>query len=280
MAKTLYDILGVAESATDMQLKRAYEMAERALAHAPDAESLNALKAAREAYAILSDPARRGVYDRKLALGRMARESGEPVSGPAPNPPPKPVSTALLELGQKPAFLAFIAVMAGLFVYWNVESNRLRQVEAARVANEKELLLREQALKQAQQQLAEQQMELERQRLDMEQRMRERTLDSDQSLAIEKMQAEQERADRELRLKEAELELNRREQDIDLKHRDLLKSMEAAQKQEEARKLADERAYQERQRMREQFDRNIQSTRELGETRKQLQEIERMNGGE
>ncbi|TDG07058.1 J domain-containing protein [Paraburkholderia guartelaensis] len=80
---TLYDLLGVSDDASDTDIKRAYRraamkahpdrnMGREAAAHAQFQEI-------KEAYAILSDPAQRRVYDAVYAkeMGRIAREEEE-----------------------------------------------------------------------------------------------------------------------------------------------------------------------------------------------------------
>lgn len=80
---TLYDLLGVSDDASDADIKRAYRRA--AMKAHPDRNMGSEASAhawfqeIKEAYAILSDPAQRSVYDAVYAeeMGRLAREQEE-----------------------------------------------------------------------------------------------------------------------------------------------------------------------------------------------------------
>ncbi|HKT99090.1 MAG TPA: DnaJ domain-containing protein [Paraburkholderia sp.] len=80
---TLYDLLGVRDDANDEEIKRAYRRA--AMKAHPDrnvgreASAHAQFQEIKEAYAILSDPAQRRVYDAVYAeeMGRLAREHDE-----------------------------------------------------------------------------------------------------------------------------------------------------------------------------------------------------------
>jgi molecular chaperone DnaJ len=66
VARELYEILGIERGATVRQIKTAYRRMARE--YHPDRNSAtdaaDRFKEAAEAYAVLSDPARRGLYDR------------------------------------------------------------------------------------------------------------------------------------------------------------------------------------------------------------------------
>jgi curved DNA-binding protein CbpA len=80
---TLYDLLGVRDDASDEELKRAYRRA--AMKAHPDrnvgreASAHTQFQELKEAYAILSDPVQRRVYDEAYAgeVARLAREREE-----------------------------------------------------------------------------------------------------------------------------------------------------------------------------------------------------------
>jgi molecular chaperone DnaJ len=79
----LYEVLGVAKTATDEELKKAYRVL--ALKHHPDRnpgdeDAAAKFKEASEAYAILSDPEKRAVYDR---YGFAGLQGGLPNFGDA-----------------------------------------------------------------------------------------------------------------------------------------------------------------------------------------------------
>lgn len=68
-----YDVLGVRPDATPAELRRAY--LERARQHHPDAGGrAEAMTAVNEAWAVLSDPVRRRVYDLELGVQRVGAD--------------------------------------------------------------------------------------------------------------------------------------------------------------------------------------------------------------
>ncbi|NRR28777.1 trypsin-like peptidase domain-containing protein [Oxalobacteraceae bacterium] len=71
MKKTLYDVFGVAPDATAAQIAAAYAQRQAAMADQPF--DRNALIIAKEAYAVLSNPVKREMYDATLAAARQAK---------------------------------------------------------------------------------------------------------------------------------------------------------------------------------------------------------------
>ncbi|HET6396954.1 MAG TPA: molecular chaperone DnaJ [Pseudoxanthomonas sp.] len=85
MKRDYYEVLGVSRSASDEELKKAYRRC--AMKYHPDrnpgdASAEAAFKECKEAYEVLSDPARRRAYD---AHGHAAFEHGMGGGGPAPD---------------------------------------------------------------------------------------------------------------------------------------------------------------------------------------------------
>lgn len=128
MARTFYDVLGVAQSASPDEMRRAYRRAARRL-H-PDASdragSTAEMAALNEAWRVLSDPARRAAYD--LALDPPSAPSpsapwadgGPPPSAWEPDGPededdtPLPESGALRRLRYVMAFWALVTSLAAV----------------------------------------------------------------------------------------------------------------------------------------------------------------------
>jgi molecular chaperone DnaJ len=84
--KDFYQVLGVAEKASQDEIKKAYR--KLAKKHHPDANPNDASAAERfkeigEAYSVLSDPAKRKQYDQMRKLGGLGFGRGQPGPGPA-----------------------------------------------------------------------------------------------------------------------------------------------------------------------------------------------------
>jgi hypothetical protein len=67
MKKTLYDVLGVGNTATAEEVDEAFRMRKEQLSDAGDRDSQSELKLVQHGHQILSDPMQRAGYDRKLA---------------------------------------------------------------------------------------------------------------------------------------------------------------------------------------------------------------------
>ena len=227
MAKTLYEILGVAPSASLAQLQTAFNKIKRNLGKAGDKESMEALHMAREAYAILSNPDKRARYDQKLAqrAGLDTHDATEEDSAGLRTLPAlthdfpgtfQPCLTAMERWGnrphdfnfmQKPSFLALL-VLATAFLYGNFEAEKFHRLEQRLQANEtataNAIAEKNQALKlrdeaQAQLDLARQQheseaearrAELENKRLDLENKridVEQSAVDANREVAIKQI---------------------------------------------------------------------------------------------
>lgn len=112
---THYEVLDVAESATEVELRTAYRAAARR-SHPDSGGEVEAMRRLNEAWHVLQDPGRRAAYDRELA--RQRRPS-------TPSPPPPEPEDAWVDSGAgppavegwlallPPAFGAFAAALFG-----------------------------------------------------------------------------------------------------------------------------------------------------------------------
>lgn len=75
MKKTLYDVLHVSSKAEPEMIETAYRMRSEKLNDAIESDAQNEMKLVRQAYAILSDPAKRAMYDQSI----LAATSGNRV---------------------------------------------------------------------------------------------------------------------------------------------------------------------------------------------------------
>jgi len=81
--RSLYDLLGVASSASADDIRAGYRRAARAT-HPDAGGSEGAFRQVTAAYRVLGDPDRRHRYDERLAAGRAAPPTPAPGPGPAP----------------------------------------------------------------------------------------------------------------------------------------------------------------------------------------------------
>ena len=99
-AVTHYDLLGVSQTATDAEIKKAYQKALRT-SHPDVGGNAGMFRLVQEAYETLSDPRRRAAYDQSLASASSSRP--DPSAGrtrqdpPRPKPEPKPEPQAKQE---------------------------------------------------------------------------------------------------------------------------------------------------------------------------------------
>jgi hypothetical protein len=120
---SLYDLLGVDQSATPDQIKAAYHRAARTL-HPDVGGSAPAFARISAAYQVLRDPASRAHYDRVLAARRSAGAGATATRGPGTGPsgttpPPaeaRPQAFPGVSLAARRRYLAMMAVALTLFV--------------------------------------------------------------------------------------------------------------------------------------------------------------------
>lgn len=75
MKKTLYDVLGVNNNASQEEIKVAYQAKKETLENATDHDSQNELKIVQQSFSILSDPKQRSSYDQRLNSINSANNS-------------------------------------------------------------------------------------------------------------------------------------------------------------------------------------------------------------
>jgi len=133
---THYEVLGVATTASSAEIKRAYRA--QARRHHPDVTGTDdaVMQALNQAWATLSDPARRRAYDRLLGIGSsngststrrpadpptpppiVVDEEGEADWGPEPEPAPGTKRDVLLLLPVALLVCAAISVGLGGLLY-------------------------------------------------------------------------------------------------------------------------------------------------------------------
>jgi|GEM_PF-2158676 len=126
---SLYDVLGVAPSATLDDIRGAYRRSARVL-HPDAGGSAAAFERLTMAYHVLADPARRSKYDRYLAVGGDAAPTGTGAAqggaqgGPSPGrhrPPggrtgPSMAAFAGVSRGARRGYLVMMAVALTLFI--------------------------------------------------------------------------------------------------------------------------------------------------------------------
>jgi curved DNA-binding protein CbpA len=104
--QTHYDLLGVYPSASEIEIRRAYR--ELSKKYHPDTTSLNTktatvkFQALNEAYAIVSHPERRSLYDRQIGYSRVFVIQPPPNVHTRPQRPDKYRSSAYLDPTDRP----------------------------------------------------------------------------------------------------------------------------------------------------------------------------------
>lgn len=223
---SLYEILGVDPSVSDEQLHEAFERIERRLAGAADPVSVEDLRRAKEAFAILSSRRKRGMSlePRALPRGESPLRSLLTHGAALESPPVRSLAELFLAAIQRPAFLAFVAALVALLIFRDIETTK-NMVELQRVANEKAvaeasaarnkiLEAREAELAQAQHELDEKRLELEARRIDVGQQMEAKRIEAGQQ-SVENLQwANARQAEAEKERIEAQKEKARQEMEL------------------------------------------------------------------
>lgn len=242
--KSLYSILGVGADASAEEIAASYQ---RILAMYPETmlpedERQVQLVASREAYATLSDPVKRNLYDQQRRMASQSPRRGDTAS---------PCSTAIDEVKVSGAISLFKVLVVGIFIVVALAmcSANNREQQRLKLEKEQEVELRRIQLEEERQKLAalEQQARLERQ-----ERM-------EQAAIEERSRREAQQAIR----------------DVDARERQFQRDSEAQQRQEEARRRQeasdrrqqDRDAEYQRQRARQELDQQAARLRALARNR-------------
>ncbi|HYD60790.1 MAG TPA: DnaJ domain-containing protein [Noviherbaspirillum sp.] len=219
--KTLYDVLGVSRQASQEQLELAHKFCLDSLLSEKEGEfgedAILRAKAIKEAYAVLSSPARRQAYDAKL-------DARQPV-----------VTYEVVESGNFPwlkVMFAAVLLLGGGMLYMNKVQNNKAEVERAALAAQKAKAEADREAKRAaaeearleQQRLQEERLAQERQLREREQLRREAQVTHERTQRTEaQLSREREQAERN-----AKLERQREEQAAIARKRNEIAAMERA----------------------------------------------------
>ncbi len=270
MAKTLYQLLNIQESATDQQIHRAFKDIERHYSKRNDNSALDSLNRAREAFLILTDTTRRIAYDRKLASGRL------PTSQAAMSEPM--LANPWL---QKIALVAILLLPLVGWMFYSNEQNK-QQAEAARlhsaelitaataIKNQQDLLLR-----QTQQAQADQESTLENRQIDAELDLRQQQLENAKLLAEQQLQNQAQSLD----LLEKRLNNDARAQEQYIAERQLELQYKKPAMSMALQAQQDQLIASQRQRALQQHDQNIDSINSLRAARLKAYDREHNSAG-
>lgn len=211
MTRSLYEILGVAPSAGGAELRAAMDRIEQALGEAADAASAGALNVAREAFAVLSNPAKRAVYDDKLAKraadaeprGAMLPPGGSPEgrSGRRFGNAPKSGGLVGADFPRNPSSWLFALVLAVVLAFWLHEKQAVHRLEARLESTEQAMLqaamAKDKALRAREEAAARAQAEADREKNELME-TRQRSIDSYKDVLSKQIEAQTHIADRNL----------------------------------------------------------------------------------
>ena len=237
MAKTLYQLLNLPETATARQIHSAFKSVERLYTGRHDDASLASLARAREAFLILSDGQRRLAYDRKLAMAQVAADSTSP---PAER-------RRSFQLAPRQIMVAALIAAAGLWLYRDYQKTE-------RLAAATETLLRQQQSQAEHSRIDRQQAQIEaerdlrQQQLEAANRLAERQL-TNQQRALELLQSQ---ADTQSQLKQQDIASSR----LEMQYRKPELALDLQRQKQQY-------AADQRERALQQHDENIASIRSL-----------------
>ncbi|ATG89982.1 hypothetical protein [Methylomonas koyamae] len=253
MAKTLYQLLNLPESATAQQIHSAFKTVERLYTGRHDDASLASLARAREAFLILSDQQRRLAYDRKLAMAQAAADSANPPDRPRP----------IFQLAPRQAAVAAALVTAaGLWLYRDYQKTEQFAAAAEALLRQQESLAQQSRIEREQARI-EAERSLRQQQIEDANRLAERQL-ANQQRALELLQS---RVDAESRLDEQDIAAGR----LEMQYRKPELALELQQQKQQY-------AAAQRQRALQQHDENIASINSLRAARIRAYDREHTTG--
>lgn len=253
MAKTLYQLLNLPESATAQQIHSAFKTVERLYAGRHDDASLANLARAREAFLILSDAQRRLAYDRKLAMAQVAADSAIP---PAERHRPFQLTP------RQVAVAAVLAAAAGLWLYRDYQKTEQLAAAAEALLRQQESLAQHNLIEREQARI-EAERSLHQQQIEDANRLAERQL-ANQQRALELLQS---RVDAESRLNEQDIAAGR----LEMQYRKPELALELQQQKQQYAAAQRERALR-------QHDENIASINSLRAARIRAYDREHTTG--
>jgi curved DNA-binding protein CbpA len=274
MAKSLYQLLNIPESANDQQIHRAFKDIERHWAKREDDSAIETLNRAREAFVILSDPNRRIAYDRKLAASRL-------------QPTEITLPAAIDRSNQSGRWLQRMAIVLLLlfpiasWIYHNTQQTK-QQAELERSQNDKSIAAaeflksqQEQVLRENQQINAHYQDEQEAKRAEIELRLRQQQLDDARMLSEQQLQNQS----RSLDLMEKRLNTDARDQEQNIAERQAELQYQKPAMAMALQEQQDQHLALQRQRSLKQHDENIASINSLRAARLKAYDRDHGNGG-
>ncbi|MBD9356874.1 hypothetical protein [Methylomonas albis] len=273
MAKTLYQLLNIPESANDQQIHRAFKDIERHGLKREDDSAIDTLNRAREAFVILSDSSRRIAYDRKLAASRLQ---------PTEIIPPTAIDRS--QAGpwlQRLAIALLLLFPIGSWLYHNNQQSQ-RQAELEQIQNAK-LIAATEALKSQQEQLlhdnqqisAQRQDEQAARRMEMELRLRQQQMDDTKMLSQQQLQNQT----RSLDLMEKHLNTDTRDQEQYIAERQAELQYKKPAMAMALQEQQDQHLALQRQRSLRQHDENIASINSLRAARLKAYDRDHGSGG-